>query len=81
MFSDIIYMMTRTILSLDPAAKAWLEERAAQEGVSMAEIMRRAITLLRERETTEREALIKSTAGIWKHGDGLEYQQKLRDEW
>ncbi|CCI15011.1 MAG: hypothetical protein ACKPI8_03425 [Microcystis panniformis] len=36
-----------------------------------------------EDESTEAdfEALLDKTKGIWTKGDGLEYQQKIREEW
>ena len=27
------------------------------------------------------EALLAETCGLWKHGDGLRYQENLRNEW
>ena len=37
-----------------------------------------------ERQAAEERSLaeaLESTRGIWKSGDGLKYQQKLRDQW
>ena len=30
---------------------------------------------------TDLQAALRRTAGIWRCGDGLRYQQRLRDEW
>jgi hypothetical protein len=27
------------------------------------------------------DELLLKTSGLWKHGDGLNYQEKIRDEW
>lgn len=76
--------MVRTVISLDEDEKRWLDERAAEEGVPMTELIRRAVRLLREHSRLERpewDDLLNRTAGLWKHGDGLEYQERVRGEW
>jgi Arc/MetJ-type ribon-helix-helix transcriptional regulator len=76
--------MVRTVVSLPDDDKRWLDRRAAQEGVSMTELIRRAVRLLREQGGAERpafEELLERTAGTWKRGDGLRYQRKTRREW
>ena len=76
--------MVRTVVSLEDGDKNWLDERAAAEGVSMTELVRRAVRLLRQESRRGRpglEDLLARTAGLWRHGDGLEYQRKLRREW
>jgi Arc/MetJ-type ribon-helix-helix transcriptional regulator len=76
--------MIRTVISLDEDDKRWLDRRAAQEGVSMTELIRRAVRLLRGQTAEDYrslEELLAATSGIWKQGDGLEYQNRLRDEW
>lgn len=35
----------------------------------------------REPEDDGFEKLLEETEGIWKHGDGLEYQIRIREEW
>ena len=75
--------MTRTIISIDEDDKNWLAQRAKREKVPMAEIVRRAIHRMREEEAaraTFAQAL-QETSGIWPEGDGLHYQQALRNEW
>ena len=47
----------------------------------MAELIRRAIGEMRHREEAKFQGLLNQTAGIWKQGDGLEYQQNIRGEW
>lgn len=75
--------MSRTLINLDDQAKAWLASQAKSERVSMNEIVRRAVDRLRtEQERTQSLAQgLRQTAGIWKHGDGLDWQNRLRDEW
>ena len=76
--------MIRTVISIDEDDKRWLDRRAEQEGVSMTELIRRAVRLLRGQTAEDYrslEQLLAVTSGIWKQGDGLEYQNRLRDEW
>ena len=50
----------------------------------MTELIRRAVRLLRGQTAEDYrslEELLAATSGIWKQGDGLEYQNRLRDEW
>ena len=73
--------MTRMILSLDEHDKAWLERKAAEQGVSMASVVREAVHALRTKDESSLKDLLSETSGIWKSGDGLKYQRRLRDEW
>ena len=76
--------MIRTVISLDEESKKWLDRRAREENVSTAEIIRTAVRRYREekrRETIPLDQLLKETSGIWKTGDGLTYQRRLRKEW
>ena len=75
--------MARTLITLDDQAKAWLASQAKAERVSMNEIVRRAVDRLRaEYERTQALSRgLRETAGIWTHGDGLDWQNRLRDEW
>ena len=76
--------MVRTIISIEDDDKTWLDLRAAEEKVSRAELIRRAVRLYRKASETEARSfrrLLEDTSGIWKGGDGLEYQLRLRDEW
>jgi hypothetical protein len=50
----------------------------------MSEMVRIAIKRLREEQEKNKppfERLLQQTSGIWKNGDGLRYQEKLRGEW
>jgi len=73
--------MTRTVVAIDNDIKRWIDIKAAQEGVPMTELVRRALRQYREREEQSIDKLLDETSGIWTTGDGLEYQQGLRDEW
>jgi predicted kinase len=74
--------MVRTVISLDPEDKRWLDRKAKEERTTMTEVVRRAIRMMREEEEKPsfREILERSR-GTWKHGDGLEYQIRMRKEW
>jgi hypothetical protein len=67
--------MTRMQVRLEDDDKRWLEFKALRTGTSMAEIVRQAI---RRARLTE---LLETTKGIWRQGDGLRYQRRLRAEW
>lgn len=78
--------MIRTLISLDDEDKRWLDRKAKEEGMTMAQVVRTAVG--RYREQCEREApepslaeLLRRTSGIARGGDGLEAQIRLRDEW
>lgn len=76
--------MIRTIVSIDPKDKAWLDDEARREGVPMTAIVRRAIRTLREerrRPSIELERLLARTRATWRQGDALAYQRRLRAEW
>lgn len=76
--------MVRTVISLDEKDKAWLDAKAAEEKVSMTALVRRAVKLLRQSERASGrpfEDLLERTSGMWKKGDGLEWQRSKRDEW
>ncbi|MBM3745930.1 MAG: CopG family transcriptional regulator [Acidobacteria bacterium] len=73
--------MTRTIISLEVQDKQWLERRAAAEGVPMTELVREAIRRMRQQEDLCFDDLLQQTSGLWRHGDGLAYQRRVRREW
>ncbi len=74
--------MTRTIISLDPDDRAWLARQAKRERKPMTELVRPAVQQLRQRSAAAPfDALLGDTAGLWSQGDGLRYQQQLRQEW
>jgi ribbon-helix-helix CopG family protein len=78
--------MIRTLISLDDEDKQWLDRKAKEDGMTMAQLVR--IAVQRYREQCEREAtqpsleeLLRRTSGLWRGGDGLEAQLRLRGEW
>jgi hypothetical protein len=77
--------MIRTVISLDPEQKAWLDDTARELGKPMTEIVREALSQYRIRQNLNRKpklgTLLKRTQGIWRRGDGLAWQRKLRAEW
>lgn len=77
--------MQRTLINLDPEDKAWLDRMARDRRVPMTELVRQAVRAYRVREESHgQERLqhaIRETRGIWRAGDGLAYQQQLRNEW
>ena len=76
--------MIRTIVSLDPDDKAWLDRKARQERTPMTRLVRRAIQRMRQESEAHPsgfERLLHATSGLRNFGDGLAYQRKLRGEW
>ena len=76
--------MIRTLISLDAGDKAWLDRKARQERTPMTRLVRRAIQRLRkesESNPSRFDVLLRETSGIWKPGEGLAYQRRLRREW
>jgi len=77
--------MPKTLINIDAGDKAWLDREARRQHVPMTELVRQAVRSYRIREESRRspnlaDALAR-TAGLWRHGDGLAWQQRLREEW
>lgn len=68
----------RTIIELPEALKARLVELAKRDGVSMAEVVRRAVSNLLDEEKDR-----SSFFGIWKKKkvNSIHMQRALRKEW
>ena len=76
--------MIRTVISLDEESKKWLDRQAREENISAAELIRNAVRKYRDekkREALPLKDLLEQTSGMWKRGDGLTYQRRLRKEW
>jgi hypothetical protein len=76
--------MVRTLISLDADDKAWLDRAARAEGIPMTRLVGRAIRRLKQEQEAAPhgfERLLRETAGIWKGGDALRYQRRVRAEW
>jgi len=72
----------RTIITLPEEDKRWLESYGKAHGVSVSEAIRQSIKKLKENQADETYSLmIIKTKGLWKRGDGLEYQKSVRAEW
>ena len=77
--------MPRTVVSLSHEDKSWLDLRAKTEGVSMTELVRRAVREYRARcdkgGSHQFLELLERTRGCWRQGDGMHYQDAQRDAW
>ena len=72
----------RTIITLSEEDKQWLESYSSLHRVSVAEAIRQGIRKLKEAELFENyRTIVKKSKGLWKNGEGLDYQQKIRAEW
>lgn len=71
----------RTVLELPDAQVERLKRLGELNGLSRAELVRRAVAeYLRQHPTDDTDAAF----GLWRHRrteDGLKYQQRLREEW
>ena len=80
-----VQKMPRTVINLDDESKAWLDRQAASLGVPMTELVRQAVRDFRAKEQRaappSMQEILQRTSGIWRGGDGLEYQQRLRNGW
>lgn len=73
---------SRTIISIPEETKVWLEDYRKANAISLAEAIRRGINYLRKEEKPDTlQSILNRTSGLWKKGDGLQYQMKLRSEW
>ncbi|MFP4209139.1 MAG: hypothetical protein ACLFSC_10810 [Wenzhouxiangella sp.] len=77
--------MTRTIVNISPEDKRWLDQEARSRRVSMTSLVSEAVHEYRLRQQClnqpDLNAILADTAGIWTGGDGLNWQQSLREEW
>jgi hypothetical protein len=77
--------MIRTVISIEPEEKRWLDHQAYEKNTTMTEIVRQAIRFyhlqIEQQQKGDILNILDHTKGIWQHGDGLQYQQKLRGEW
>ncbi len=72
----------RTIITLSEEDKRWLESYSSAHQISVAEAIRQGIRRLKDSEFKDTyQSHVKNTRGIWKKGDGLKYQKKIRSEW
>jgi hypothetical protein len=73
---------TRTLITLPSEDKRWLEDYSRAHGISIAEAVRRGIYNLKVCESQNLYgSLLKRTHGLWRKGEGLKYQRKIRSEW
>lgn len=73
--------MTRMLISLEENDRRWLEQRAQETGVPMSEVVRQAIRHAQETGQKPMKDLLASTKGLWRQGDGLRYQRRIRKDW
>lgn len=69
----------RTIIDLPDAQLEGLARICQRDGISRAEVIRRAVATYLESQPIEEH----SAFGLWKHRgeDGLDYQDRIRQEW
>ena len=68
----------QTYLTLDNSQKIILSNLPFKEGTKLAINIQ---VVEDEGSEVDFETLLDNTQGIWTKGDGLEYQQKIREEW
>jgi hypothetical protein len=76
--------MGEPFLPIDPEDHAWLMREARLRRLPLAEFARQVFRAYREQSTTAPVAsiddLLARTSGTWREGDGLAWQERLRDE-
>ena len=73
--------MSRLLVSLGEPERLWLERRAAETGLPMAELVRQAVRQQQLAAEASLDEVLGATSGIWTKGDGLKYQRAIRSEW
>lgn len=76
--------MIRTLITLNDQDKAWLDRRARETGQPMTALVRDAVALYRAQQSgpdSDASTVLERTRGLWRQGDGLAWQRKLRAEW
>lgn len=77
--------MTRTLINLPDDDKEWLAREARSRHLPMAELVRAAVRNYRMQQENQDhpslQATLARTRGLWRRGDGLAWQQRLRGEW
>ena len=75
----------RTLIAFEPAQKSWLDRRARSTGRPVAQLVRDAVDFARRADSgsgrSDWAGALASVKGIRKGEDGLEVQQRLREEW
>ena len=72
----------RTIITLPEEDKVWLEGYGKAHDISVSEAIRQSIKKLKANKSGETYSImVRKTRGLWKRGDGLKYQNRLRAEW
>ncbi|MGV2390763.1 MAG UNVERIFIED_CONTAM: hypothetical protein LVR29_28870 [Microcystis novacekii LVE1205-3] len=75
---SIIMNSYQTYLIIDHSQKIILSNLPFKAGTKLAINIQ---VVEDEKTEADFEALLDKTKGIWTKGDGLEYQQKIREEW
>lgn len=77
--------MIRTVISIEPDEKIWLEHQAKSNNVTMAEMIRRAIRNYHEYLLKQGQVdiitLLQDTHGMGFEEEGLQYQERIRSQW
>jgi len=77
--------MPRTIINLSDTDKEWLDRHSRRRRVSMTSLVSEAVEQYRLREESrgqpDLQSALRDTSGLWRQGDGLSWQHRLRDEW
>ncbi|OGP69870.1 MAG: hypothetical protein A2Y80_09745 [Deltaproteobacteria bacterium RBG_13_58_19] len=72
----------RIIITIQDDDKLWLEGYSKVHKISVAEAIRQGIGQLKKNQRHQTyQKLVERTCGLWKKGDGLAYQKKMRAEW
>ncbi len=72
----------RITVTIPESDKEWLEAYSRIHQISVAAAIRQGIGLLKkEQRQKTNQRLVESARGLWKRGNGLDYQENIRSEW
>jgi hypothetical protein len=73
----------RTFVDIPEIEKSWLDKKAKEQGISIAEALNQTLRAAREAEQNHAElaSLMDKIQGAWTRGDGLAWQMKMRSDW
>jgi hypothetical protein len=73
----------RTVIDIPKNQRTWLDKKAKDKGVSMAEAVRQTLKEAQDADLKRATFLrhLKKVQGTWTNGDGLAWQLKMRAEW
>jgi hypothetical protein len=73
--------MARRLISFDNDDRSGLEQKAKEIAASMPEAVHQAVRQAQHADRKPMNEVLATTKGLWRKGDGLKYQLRVRREW